>query len=65
MRDMNVSEAIVKYGTEAVLHYRSMAGLLQDNEIPEVFLGGSIASGLHNALNVQAHVERFYTCHSE
>jgi hypothetical protein len=36
---MNISEVIVRYGTDAVLKYRAVAGLPQDNEIPEIFLG--------------------------
>jgi hypothetical protein len=39
---MDINEAIVKYGTEAVLRYRTVAALVQDNELPEVFLGGFI-----------------------
>jgi hypothetical protein len=58
---MNINEAIVRYGEEAVFRYRTLAGLDQDNEIPEIFLGGNIACGMHYALNVHAHVEHLYT----
>ena len=57
---MNIGDAIVKYGTEAVLRYRDVAGLSQDNEVPELYLGGFIAGGIYDTLNVHAHVERFY-----
>jgi hypothetical protein len=58
---MDLSEAIVRYGTKAVLRYRAVAGLCQDNEIPEIFLGGFIACAIHDELKANAHVERFYT----
>jgi hypothetical protein len=58
---MDINEAIVRYGTEAVLRYRTVAGILHDNEIPEIFLGGFIGCGLYDGLNVHARVERLYT----
>ena len=57
---MNINEAIVKYGTEAVLHYRVVAGLSHDDEVPEVYLGGIIAGGIHSEMNENARVERYY-----
>jgi hypothetical protein len=58
---MNINEAIVKFGTEAVRRYRCVAGIHHDNEVPEIFLGGFIAGRLHDEFNVHAHVERLYT----
>jgi hypothetical protein len=61
MQQMDISNAIVKYGTVAVLRYRKVAGLLADDGLPEIFLGGVIACGIHDELHMNAHVERFYT----
>jgi hypothetical protein len=58
---MNINEAIVKFGSEAVRRYRSVSGVHHNNELPEIFLGGFIAGRLHDEFNVHAHVERFYT----
>ena len=58
---MTIASSIVKHGTEAVLEYRRMTGTEQDNRVPEVFLGGWIAHGIHRGLGCQAHVERYYT----
>lgn len=58
---MQISKTIIDHGTRAVLRYRAVAGLSQDNEVPEIFLGGAIACGLHDELNMSAHVERLYT----
>jgi hypothetical protein len=57
---MNINEAIVRYGTEAVLRYRGVAGVRQDNDIPEVYLGSFIVGRIYDELNVHAHAERSY-----
>src|SRR5271166_5949271 len=57
---MALSEAIVTYGTCAVVQYRHIAGISQDNEMPELFLGGIIARGVHEELGLHAHIERSY-----
>ncbi len=58
---MPVAEALVTAGTEAVLTYRRISGIQQDNETPEIFLGGFVAPQIFNALGLHAHVERSYT----
>jgi hypothetical protein len=58
---MDLSKAIVKHGTEAVRRYRTVAGLSQDNEMPEIFLGSYLACAIHDELKVNVHVERRYT----
>jgi len=58
---VNINRAIIRYGEEAVFRYRTIANLDQDNAIPEIFLGGFIACGMHYALDVHAHVEHLYT----
>jgi len=58
---MRIAEAISKHGRQAVRRYRDVAGVRQDNELPEIFLGGMIACGIHDDLNLSAHVERLYT----
>ncbi len=55
---MKIAEAIVRHGTNAVLKYGAVAG---DNDMPEIFLGGFIACGIHNDLKMHARVERLYT----
>jgi hypothetical protein len=55
---MKIAEAIVRHGTAAVLKYGVVAG---DNDMPEIFLGGFIACGIHNDLKMHARVERLYT----
>ncbi len=57
---MDFSQKIADIGTEALKAYRNMSGIRHDNEIPEVFLGGQIALGLHNQCGVHVHVERPY-----
>ncbi|GBR70947.1 hypothetical protein [Gluconobacter kanchanaburiensis] len=57
---MDFSQNIVELGTLAVKLYRDMSGIQHDNEIPEIFLGGQIALGLHNQCALHAHVERPY-----
>ena len=58
---MDISQAIVEAGTDAVLRYGTVAGLQQDNRIPEIFLGGFIACGIYYKLGLHAHVEHPYT----
>jgi hypothetical protein len=58
---MNIEKAIVDGGTEAVRRYRAVAGLRQDNEIPEVFLGSIIACRIYDDLQLHAHLEHLYT----
>lgn len=60
LESIELDKAIVKHGTAAVLRYRHISGILHDNQLPEIFLGGFIACGIHDELNVHAHVERFY-----
>lgn len=57
---MDFSQDIVELGTHAVKAYCEMSGIQHDNEIPEIFLGGQIAFGLHNQCGFHAHVERPY-----
>lgn len=58
---LDIEKAVVAFGTEAVLRYRSMAETRHDNEVPASFLRGFIASRLHDRLQRPAHVERLYT----
>jgi hypothetical protein len=37
-----------------------MAGLSYDNEVPEIYLGGFIANGLHRDKYDKIHVEKYY-----
>ncbi|MFT8803559.1 MAG: hypothetical protein ABF812_16505 [Gluconobacter cerinus] len=54
------SQTIANYGAAAVKKYRDISGIRNDNEIPEIFLGGQIAIGLHEEFRLQCHVERPY-----
>ncbi len=58
---MDIIGSIVRHGTEAVLEYRRMNGVETDERVPEVFLGGQIALGVHRDIGLNAHVERYYT----
>ena len=58
---MDIIGSIVSHGTEAVLDYRRMNGVESDERVPEVFLGGRIALGVHRDTGLNAHVERYYT----
>jgi hypothetical protein len=58
---MDIIGSIVRHGTEAVLEYRRMNGIETDERVPEVFLGGQIALGVHRETGLNAHVERYYT----
>ncbi|MBF0851038.1 hypothetical protein HKD27_08915 [Gluconobacter sp. R75690] len=57
---MDFSRKISELGTKAVKAYREMSGIRHDNEIPEIFLGGQIALGLHTQCGIHVHVERRY-----
>lgn len=57
---MDVTNAIIEFGTEGVRRYREISQAKHDNELPEVFLGGFIASRLYDRFHCQAHVERYY-----
>jgi hypothetical protein len=58
---LDFEKAIVEFGTEAVLRYRTVAEPRHDNEIPESFLRGFVALRLHERFGYQVHVERLYT----
>ncbi|WP_291367519.1 hypothetical protein [Acetobacter sp. UBA5411] len=60
MTDEKYSASIVRHGVEAVKVYRRISCIQQDNEMPEIFLGGQIAIGLNRDFGLQAHVERPY-----
>ena len=58
---MDFEGAVVAFGTEAVLRYRTVARPRHDNEIPESFLRNFVALRLHEQLGKHVHVERLYT----
>ena len=58
---MDFEKAVVEFGTEAVLRYRTIAEARHDNELPESFLRGFVAMRLHERFGCQVHVERLYT----
>lgn len=57
---LEITNALIEFGTEAVLRYRTISGL-HDNWVPEVFLGGFIAPRLYDRLSCPVHIERYYT----
>jgi hypothetical protein len=57
---VGIQQAVVDLGTEAVLRYRKISGV-HDNELPEQFLGGFIALGLHDRFHRPVHIEHRYT----
>jgi hypothetical protein len=57
---MNLANSIVEFGTQAVLRYREISSIAQDNELPEVFLGSFIAGLMHDRFKVPSHVEYPY-----
>ena len=61
---MDISSAVVDFGTEAVLRYREISGR-HDNELPEQFLGGFIAPRLHDRFHQPVHIELRYTTLAE
>jgi len=56
---MEIARAVVEFGTEAVLRYRTISGR-QDNELPEVFMGGFIASRLYDRFHCAVHIEHSF-----
>ncbi|MBI3766931.1 MAG: hypothetical protein HY271_00380 [Deltaproteobacteria bacterium] len=56
---MDIENAIVEFGTQGVLRYREISQR-PDNELPEVFLGGFIASHLYDQFHCPVHIERLY-----
>jgi hypothetical protein len=58
---LDFEKAVVEFGTEAVLRYRTLAEARHDNEVPESFLRSFVALRLHERLGCQVHVERLYT----
>jgi hypothetical protein len=58
---LDFEKAIVEFGTEAVLRYRTVAETRHDNELPESFLRSFVALRLHERFVYQVHVERLYT----
>ena len=58
---MDFEKAVVEFGTEAVLQYRSIAETRHDNELPESFLRCFVALRLHERFGYQVHIERLYT----
>jgi hypothetical protein len=58
---MDIMNALVDFGSEAVLRYRTISRQ-QDNEVPEVFLGGFIAPHLHDQFDCPVHIEHNYLC---
>ena len=60
MTPINIESSIIKLGTEAVLRYRTISAATSDSELPEVFLGGFIASRLYDEIQRPIHIERPY-----
>ena len=58
---MDFEKAVVEFGTEAVLRYRTVAEPRHDNELPESFLRSFVALRLHDRFGYRVHVERLYT----
>lgn len=58
---MDFEKAIVEFGTEAALRYRTIAETRHDNELPESFLRCFVALRLHEEFGRPVHVERLYT----
>ena len=57
---MDLGEALVRLGTEAVLQYRAICLPDADNEVPELFIGGFLRSRLRREYNVRARTEFAY-----
>ncbi len=57
---MDIERAVVAFGTQAVLRYRTLAAPKYDNELPKSFLRGFVAERLYERLRCQVHVERLY-----
>lgn len=58
---MEINEAILAAGAEAVKTYLKISGCSQDNEAPERFLSSWMAVKLYEKLGLLAKVERQYT----
>jgi hypothetical protein len=58
---LDFEKAVVEFGTEAVLRYRTVAEPRHDNELPESFLRNFVALRLHEQFGHQVQVERLYT----
>lgn len=58
---MDIENAIIEFGTHGVLRYREISDAINDNELPETFLGGFIAVRLYDRFRCPVHVERLYT----
>jgi hypothetical protein len=58
---LDFERAVVEFGTEAVLRYRTVAEPRHDNELPESFLRNFVALRFHEQFGKQIHVERLYT----
>lgn len=58
---MDFEKAVVEFGAEAVLRYRTVAETRHDNELPESFLRSFVALRLHERFGYQVHIERLYT----
>jgi hypothetical protein len=58
---MRFSRSIVDHGSAAVKTYKRISGIEFDNRLPEVFLGGSIARGIHDDFKVHVRVECYFT----
>jgi hypothetical protein len=57
----SLQSAIIELGTSAVLRYRTISHAKSDSCIPEIFLGGFIASQLYDRVRCPIHIERLYT----
>lgn len=57
---MDIRNAVVEFGTEAVLRYRKISGE-PDNNVPEYFLGSCIAERLYERFRCRTHLEHLYT----
>lgn len=58
---MVTEKAIIEFGSKGVLLYREISHIVDDNALPEVFLGGFIASKLYHQFQCPIHIERYYT----
>jgi hypothetical protein len=58
---LDFEKAVVEFGTEAVLRYRTVAEPRHDNELPESFLRSFVALRLHERFGYHVHVERLCT----
>lgn len=61
METISLAGNIVKHGTAAVLRYAAISGIEDENAVPEIYMGGFIAGGIHDDLGLHARVEVLYT----